>query len=238
MNRRLITVLSILFLALNCIFSQSFTEIREEVECSPSFLVHSTGYELQFERYIQIEDYYILKYTDSHLYQQLGTNKHVLFVKKIGKSDIEFMYAYPFPEINTLLKKQAKYTENIYKSNINKIAYNKKNIIRYNSKYSQIKFPISYYAPVDKEIIDLGYDIQLSIKVFQENKVNKTNDNFTLIGGLVDNEFINKVKYSEEEISQPEISSENIFNHGLREARFIFNNSIINGIKRCTSRSL
>ena len=121
----------------------------------------------------------------------------------------------------------AKYTENIYKSNINKIAYNKKNIIRYNSKYSQIKFPISYYAPVDKEIIDLGYDIQLSIKVFQENKVNKTNDNFTLIGGLVDNEFINKVKYTEEEISQPEISSENIFNDGLREARFIFKNSII-----------
>ena len=113
MNRRLITVLSIFFVALNCIFSQSFTKIREEVECSSSFLVHSTGYELKFERYIQIEDYYILNYTDSHLYQQLGTNKYVLFVKKIGKSDIEFMYAYPFPEINSLLKKQTKYTENI-----------------------------------------------------------------------------------------------------------------------------
>ena len=35
------------------------------------------------------------------------------------------------------------------------------------------------------------------------------------------------MKYSEEEISQPEISSENIFNDGLREARFIFKNSII-----------
>ena len=121
----------------------------------------------------------------------------------------------------------AKYSENIYKSNINKIAYNKKNIIRYNTKYSQIKFPISYYAPVDKEIIDLGYDIQISIKLVKQNKVNQTNDNFTLIGGLVDNEYINKIKYSEEKISQPDISSENIFNDGLREARFIFNNSII-----------
>ena len=121
----------------------------------------------------------------------------------------------------------AKYSENIHKSNINKIAYNKKNIIRYNTKYSQIKFPISYYAPVDKEIIDLGYDIQISIKLVKQNKVNQTNDNFTLIGGLVDNEFINKIKYSEEKISQPDISSENIFNDGLREARFIFNNSII-----------
>ncbi len=117
-------------------------------------------------------------------------------------------------------------TQNDFKNNINKISYNNRNVIRFNSKYSQIKFPISFYTNIDKDFVSYDNDIQISIKLIKENKINKTNDNFNLIGGLVDNDFINKVKYTNEKI-EPEITSENEFNDGLREARFIFRNQII-----------
>ena len=119
-----------------------------------------------------------------------------------------------------------RFTKNDFKNNINKISYNNRNIIRFNTKYSKIKFPISFYTNIDKDIIFFDNDIQISIKLIKENKFNKSNDNFTLIGGLVNNDFINKVKYTNEKI-EPEICSENIFNDGLREARFIFKNKII-----------
>ena len=120
----------------------------------------------------------------------------------------------------------ARLTQNDFKNNINKISYNNRNVIRFNSKYSQIKFPISFYTNIDQDMMSYENDIQISIKLIKENKINKTNDNFNLIGGLVDDDFINKVKYTNEKI-EPEITSENIFNDGLREARFIFRNKII-----------
>lgn len=123
----------------------------------------------------------------------------------------------------------ARYTINEFKNNINinEIFYNKKNLILYHNKYNKIKWPISFYLPIDNQIISKEYDIQITIKIYMEKNINQANYNFTLIGGMVDLDFINKLKYSNNTINQPNISSKNIFNDGLKEAQFIFNYSII-----------
>ena len=115
-----------------------------------------------------------------------------------------------------------KYIENDFKNTINQISYNKKNLIFYNNKYSKIKFPISFYTKIDNTILNKGNDIQIIIQF-----INQTIDNFNFISGLVDIDYINKLKYSNEKIIRQNISSENIFQNGLNEVRFIFNNSII-----------
>ena len=117
-----------------------------------------------------------------------------------------------------------KYIENEYKNTINEISYNKKNCFLYKNKYSKIKFPISFYAKIDNTILNKGNDLQLTIQ-FINDKQNI--DNFTFISGLVDIDYINKLKYSNEKIIRQNISSELIYQKGLKEVRFIFNNSII-----------
>ena len=117
-----------------------------------------------------------------------------------------------------------KYIESEFKNSINEISYNKKNLILYNNKYSKIKFPISFYAKIDNTILNKGNDLQLTIQFINDNQ---TIDNFNFISGLVDNDYINKLKYSDEKIIRQNISSELIVKKGIKEVRFIFNNSIM-----------
>ena len=117
-----------------------------------------------------------------------------------------------------------KYIENEYKNTINEISYNKKNCFLYKNKYSKIKFPISFYAKIDNTILNKGNDLQLTIQFINDIQ---NIDNFTFISGLVDIDYINKLKYSNEKIIRQNISSELIYQKGLKEVRFIFNNSII-----------